>query len=357
MIYGTGVPSDGLGQDGDHYIDKGSWQVYFDKGSGGTPGSWSGITPEPWIPAPNECRLYSNSGIDLNTSGGLPVPWTSTGFKDAGIVHDTVTNNTRLAPASGRSGRYKVRVRLNYKSAGTIRINLKLLLAKNGTELTGEGESIDGYSRLSVQEGSSATFEWTGFLNDTDYIEIISKQGDVAGTANLIGSGSYIEFEQVSGLALQNGVDATGVSFDNTGTSYTSSNVDGVLRELDGASGFDAGTWQNATNPQSIFCNAQSKKDETGLVHVVGRLGGTGATVTHNYALNETLFTLNHGPDHDIYRTVQLWYGGSTFSTMTIKIATTGVVSRTGQGLTTITLGYTGTTEYVGYFDFHFKES
>lgn len=206
LLYGSGVPSDGTGNDGDTYIDEDSRIAYLNKGTP-TPGSWTGVTTIPLAANPNGCRLtIVSSSQNPNSATPVPIEWNNTVRKDSGIEHSTGTNPSRIGPATGKGGRYELFAVINTTNAATIRTNLKLWIRKNGTtDLSAEGETYAGYNRASASSDKATAFiHWEGELLDTDYLEVMSEEGNVSGTIDIVDN-SFINFKQTTLLENQAG--------------------------------------------------------------------------------------------------------------------------------------------------------
>lgn len=205
LLYGSSDPTT-EGKDGDSFINETTRVLWLNKGSS-TPGSWTGTTQIPLAANPNGCRLTtSGNSQNPNASTAIAIEWNNSVFKDSGITHSTGTNPSRIGPATDKGGRYEIFVAINYNSPSAARINLNLWIRKNGTtDLSSDGQTFGGYSRNSGGSVTSTAFlHWTGELLDTDYLEVMSEQGDIAGTVAIMDD-SFVSFKQTTLLENQAG--------------------------------------------------------------------------------------------------------------------------------------------------------
>ncbi len=337
LIYGTVAPTT-EGVDGDSYINTTTHEVYYNKGSD-TPGSWTNTGPFQLAPNPNGCRIRTNdSATDVNASGGNPIKWnvfTGSEFKDSGITHDTVTNNTKIYIAAGFSGRYSLTAYINYASSSAQRLTPRAFVKIDG--VAKDGESFNSYSRSSgtpTVDRSTMIISWTGYIAAGSYIEVWTEQGQQAGTGYIFGSGSFVDIEQKSLLSLLPGVAAGNVSVDDSSLSYTAANAQEAFEAIDPLlSGYDPGSFSNATpNGSGWSGTTKSRKASTGTVYVTGDMtAGTAATLStlvagHRPASTISRVILNETTQTPIicyiYSTGNLTLVGGSFSAgNTIRIS------------------------------------
>lgn len=208
IIYLTGAdPGNGDGVDGDSAFRDDTKEFWANKGSV-TPGEWTGITPVQMGASPNAVRLTVGSPNTQNPNNATPIAieWRNTVFKDLGITHDTGSNQSRITIGTGRGGRYRIEAAINYDNVATIRTTLNLYFRKNGSgDLKAEGETWSGYNRdAAATDKSTAFISWEGELLAGDYIELMSAEGNVVGTASLMAN-SYINLSQITLLEVQAG--------------------------------------------------------------------------------------------------------------------------------------------------------
>ena len=264
VLRGSGPPDDvSDGVDGDHYVDETNRIFYSGKASG----SWNNATQIPLAANPNGARLTTSSnGQNPNSATAIPIQWQSQVRIDSGIVHSTspTIDSSKIGPATDKGGRYEIFAAINFDSPSAARINLNLWLRKNGTgtALKAEGQTFGGYSRnTSGSVSSTAFFHWEGELLDTDYVELMSEQGDTAGSVSIMDD-SFLNFKQTT-----------------------------LLENQAGSSSYDPGTWTNLTMNSGwsdSAGNAQYRKDSAGRVYLRG-------WITRTSGADNTAFTMPSG--------------------------------------------------------------
>jgi hypothetical protein len=282
VLSGSGPPDDvSDGVDGDHYVDETNRIFYSGKASG----SWNNAVQIPLAANPNGARLTTSGNTqNPNASTAIAVEWQNQVRIDLGVNHSTGTNPSRIGPATGKGGRYEIFAAINYNNPSGQRINLNLWLQKNGsgTALKAEGQTFGGYSRNNGNsKTSTAFFHWEGELLDTDYVELMSEQGDISGSVSIMDD-SFLNFKQTT-----------------------------LLENQAGGSGFDPGSYTDITL-ESLFSdsveNAQYRINSGGRLYCKGLVRRTAGTSNVPF-----YFPAGARPQYDTYGGVTDFANGSTY--------------------------------------------
>jgi hypothetical protein len=148
-------------------------------------GSGSGTTYSPTL-----VQVYDSAGgTDMNTAGGLAVPWATETRKDTGFTHSNTVNNTRVYLDT--TDWYQIGYSISHENQTTGRKNVKCSIRMNGTTYVTPSVSYS-YSRNTTDEWATNT--GTALIQTAaanEYYEVMCNLEGSSGSANTVTGQSW----------------------------------------------------------------------------------------------------------------------------------------------------------------------
>lgn len=265
QLYGSGVPSGALGNDGDGYIDTETYDLYTKAA-----GVWT-LTGQVKQHA-MQFRSNDNS-TNYNSVSAIAVAWDVEDRKDGTYYsHSNVTNPSRITFT--KAGWQKIDVVL-CAGAATANQIMDLQVRLNGSTFIGPSAVMNTFVANTRGFGSISLL-YNFALND--YVEVMLTRRNGTAVVNLVAGASSIVCSQHNITSLATGVEAIDVDYDNSASGLTATNVQAAIDELVSNSA------TSVVSPHTLWSNPSSNcvlSKKAGRVYCKGYLQATGAASTH----------------------------------------------------------------------------